>query len=202
MAKGNKKTGQEAIADFLYEAGMLAKTPRSYFPFLGSGEQSVSEHINRVMYIAFSLAHMEKDVDTAKLLQMCLFHDFAEARTSDLNYVHQKYTRAEEKKAIEDFTRELPFGAEIKKLLAEYEARKSRESLLAKDADQLEFIMGVKEEIDNGNRKGSTWLNSALKRLRTESGKKLAKAIMETSSDNWWFSNKNDRWWIDRNGKK
>jgi putative hydrolase of HD superfamily len=32
----------EKIVDFLFEVGMLAKTPRSGFFFLGSGEQSVA----------------------------------------------------------------------------------------------------------------------------------------------------------------
>ena len=40
-----------SIVDFLFEVGILAKTPRSGFHFLGSGEQSVAEHINRVSYI-------------------------------------------------------------------------------------------------------------------------------------------------------
>ena len=35
-----KKTdSQKNIANFLFEAGMLAKTPRSGFHFLGSGKQ-------------------------------------------------------------------------------------------------------------------------------------------------------------------
>jgi len=90
------------VADFLFEVGMLAKTPRSGFFFLGSGEQSVAEHINRASYIGFVLASMDKSVDMSKVLKMCLLHDLAEARVSDLNYVHQKYAETKEEKAVED----------------------------------------------------------------------------------------------------
>ena len=71
-----------SIVDFLYEVGMLSKTPRSGFFFLGSGEQSVAEHINRVCYIGYCLAKMNGTVDVGKVVQMCLFHDISESRIS------------------------------------------------------------------------------------------------------------------------
>lgn len=48
-------THAKKIVHFLYEAGQLAKTPRSYYAFLGHGQQSVAEHINRVAYISYAL---------------------------------------------------------------------------------------------------------------------------------------------------
>jgi hypothetical protein len=39
-----KKSDADSIVDFLFEAGTLAKTPRSWSSFLGSGEQSIAEH--------------------------------------------------------------------------------------------------------------------------------------------------------------
>mgnify|MGYP001612077465 CR=1 FL=1 len=92
------KDDLKSIANFLFEVGILSKTPRSGFHFLGSGKQSVAEHILRVVYVGYSLAMMEKEVDVGKVLKMCLFHDLGEARTSDLNYVHQKYAKADEEK--------------------------------------------------------------------------------------------------------
>jgi putative hydrolases of HD superfamily len=35
------------IAHFLFELGMLKRTPRSGFQFLGSGTETVAEHILR-----------------------------------------------------------------------------------------------------------------------------------------------------------
>lgn len=43
----------ESIADFLFEVGMLCKTPRSGYQFLGSGRESVAEHILRTVFIGF-----------------------------------------------------------------------------------------------------------------------------------------------------
>ena len=51
------------IVNFLFEVGILSKTPRSGFHFLGSGKQSVSEHINRTVFIGYTLSMMEKEVD-------------------------------------------------------------------------------------------------------------------------------------------
>lgn len=191
----------KSIVNFLFEVGMLAKTPRSGFYFLGSGEQSVAEHVHRVTYTGFVLAALEKGVDMEKVLKMCLFHDLAEARISDLNYVHQKYTTRYDKKATEDLAKTLPFGDELEEIIEEYEARKTKESIIAKDADNLEWIMSLKEQFDTGNSRAKSWLPSAVKRLKTASAKALAKQILVTNSDEWWFSDKNDEWWVSR-GKK
>lgn len=79
------------IANFLYEVGMLARTPRSGFHFLGTGKQSVAEHISRTVFIAYTLSQIDGTVDTLKVLKMALLHDISETRISDLNHIHQKY---------------------------------------------------------------------------------------------------------------
>jgi putative hydrolases of HD superfamily len=201
MKKVQKTDKTDSIVDFLFEAGMLAKSPRSGFFFLGSGDQSIAEHLNRVTYIGFALAQMAGNVNLSKILQMCMFHDFAEARTSDLNYVHQKYVKADEDKAIADFTATIPFGNTVAEIIHEYEERKSKESLLAKDADNLEWIMSLKEQHDIGNQRAKEWIPSAVKRLKTKEAKVLAEKIVKTDSDAWWFSDKNDKWWVTRNKK-
>lgn len=200
--KKTKDIRIDSTVDFLFEAGMLSKTPRSGFFFLGSGEQSIAEHTNRVTYIGFTLAQMAGDVDLLKILQMCMFHDFAEARTSDLNYVHQKYVKSDEHKAISDLISSVPFGDKIENIIFEYEERKSKESILAKDADNLEFILSLKEQYDIGNEKAKSWITSAVKRLKTEEAKKLGEKIVKTDSDRWWFSDKKGDWWVNRNKNK
>jgi len=192
----------KTIANFLYEVGILSKTPRSGFHFLGSGEQSVAEHINRVVYAGYVLATLEKNVDVGKVMKMCLFHDLGEARTSDLNYVHQKYAQADEEKAIADLAATVSFGEEILSLVRELKERKTKEATIAKDADNIDWILSLKEQVDIGNKRAATWLPSAVKRLRSASAQKLAKEILTTSSDEWWFANKDDEWWITRNKKK
>ncbi|OGF28112.1 phosphohydrolase [Candidatus Falkowbacteria bacterium RIFOXYC2_FULL_47_12] len=191
-----------AIADFLFEVGILSKTPRSGFYFLGSGQQSVAEHINRVTIIGYVLSKLKKqaneEVDEKKVLEMCLFHDLPEARTSDLNYTHQKYARADESKAVDDLASTLPFGEDIKALINERNGGDSIEARLARDADQLELILSLKEQLDIGNERAKTWIPLAVKRLNTKEAQALAITILETPSDNWWFHDKEDPWWVSR----
>jgi putative hydrolases of HD superfamily len=196
-----KTTKEDGIVDFLFEAGMLARTPRSGFFFLGSGNQSIAEHTNRATYIGFALSKMAGDVNLSRVLEMCMFHDFAEARTSDLNYVHQKYVKSDEHKALGDLISTLSFGDHLGEIVKEYEERKTRESLLAKDADNLEFILSLKEQFDIGNEKAKTWILSAVKRLKTKEGKILGNKIIKTDSDRWWFNDKKNEWWVSRNKK-
>ena len=191
----------DSIVDFLFEVGILAKTPRSWSSFLGSGQQSVAEHINRVVYIGFCLGYMNGKADVGKIVQMCQFHDVSEARISDLNYVHQKYIERFEDKAEKDLSDSLPFGNKIQELLKEYHDKKTIESILAKDADNIELLLTLKEQIDSGNERAKTWVKSIIERLKTPEGKSLANKIIVTDSDHWWFSDKDDKWWITRNKK-
>lgn len=187
------------IADFLFEAGILSKTPRSGFHFLGSGEQSVAEHLNRVTIVGYVLSKMTPEANEDKVIKMCLFHDFAEARTSDLNYIHQKYVKADESKALTDMAQTIPFGNEIKSIVEERNSGITLESRLAKDADQLEWTLSLKEQVDIGNTRAESWIDPAIKRLKTEPAKKLAEVIVNTPSDNWWFNDKANEWWVTRN---
>src|SRR3990167_5283700 len=171
------------IINFLFEVGILSKTPRTGFHFLGSGEQSVAEHVHRVLYVGYVLATLENDVDAGKVMKMCLFHDLAEARTSDLNYVHQKYTHSDEETAIKDLAKTLEFGDEILDILKELKERKTKEALLAKDADQIEWLLSLKEQVDIGNSRAETWIPSVLKRLKTKVAQDLANKIVKTNSD-------------------
>jgi putative hydrolase of HD superfamily len=183
------------IANFLFEAGMLKRTPRSGFQFLGSGAESVAEHIFRTTYIGFSLGKLAQGVDVDRLVRICLFHDLPEARTGDLNYVNKKYVDADEEKAVADLAKTLPFGSEIQELVLEFIEGKTEEAKLARDADQLEMILALKEYKDLGNKYADEWLEFSLKRLRTDAARELAKSIMDTDSSLWWFSDKSD-WWI------
>lgn len=200
--KKSKITKEEAelaqTADFLFEVGMLQKTPRSFSQFLGSGSQSVADHLHRVGVIAYVLGLKAKVQNPHRVVTMAIFHDISEARISDLNYVHQKYNTRLEDKAHTDITNSVPFGDELRKVIDEYKDRNTYESKLVKDADNLEFILSLKEQIDNGNAKASEWMPSAVARLKTEEGKSLANVILKTRSDHWWFGDPNDGWWVYR----
>jgi putative hydrolase of HD superfamily len=185
----------DAIANFLFEVGMLKRTPRTGLQFLGSGEESVAEHVFRVVFIGYALARMEQDVDELKVLKMCFLHDLPEARIGDLNYVNKKYVSADETKAIRDLAETIPFGGDIEQIIEEFNRAETREARLANDADQLELILMLKEYKDLGNKYADEWISFALKRLRTEKAQTLARAIIDTDSTSWWFKDKGD-WWI------
>jgi putative hydrolase of HD superfamily len=124
-----------------------------------------------------------------------------ESRISDLNYVHQKYVTREAEKAIEDLAKTLPFGGDVESILKEYFERKSKESLLAKDADNIEWIISLKEQFDNGNIKAMEWIKPAVKRLKLDISKQVVEEILKTNSDSWWFGDKESEWWVNR-GKR
>ena len=78
------------------------------------------------------------------------------------------------------------------------DCRESYESKLVKDSDNLEFIISLKEQFDIGNKRASSWIDAAVKRLKTKEAQELADAILKIDSDNWWFGDKKDSWWINR----
>ena len=118
-----------------------------------------------------------------------------EARTGDLNYMNKKYIAADEDRAVEHMTRELPFGEDIREAVREFNSGETKEAALANDADQLDLILLLKEQQDLGNKYAAEWIDFALKRLKTGSGKDLAHQILKTDWTLWWFEDKSD-WWV------
>jgi putative hydrolase of HD superfamily len=182
------------IVNFLFEIGILKKTPRSGFQFLGTGNESVAEHTFRVAVIAYLLAKNEPKADMQKVVLMSLFHDFHEARTGDHNYVHKRYVTVDENKAVNDLARKLSFGQEIVSLIDEFNSRETLEAQLSQDADQLDFILELKRQQDLGNISAAEWLKYSAKRLITDFAKTLADEIVTTDSSDWWFKKKEELW--------
>lgn len=195
------------VVNFLYEAGMLADIPRSGFAFLGSGRQSVAEHSFRVALTAYALAHLAQvKIDKYKLMMLCLLHDLPEARIGDLNYVQKKYVTPHLDKALQDIESASPLGVELVELIKEYEEGSSLEAQLAQDADQLELLLMLKREEEQGNQRATEWFKNAVKRLKSPAALQLAEAIAQTDSDHWWMGDRTDSHWIDggksKNGLK
>ena len=153
------------IANFLFEVGMLKKTPRTGYQFLGSGSESVADHSFRMAIIGYVLACEIPEADKNKTVLICLFHDLHEARTGDQNYVNKRYNTIDEEKAVSHMTSGLTFGHEIKRLTNEFNSGKSIEASIAKDADQIDLILELKQQKDLGNKYADEWLYYAKKRL-------------------------------------
>ncbi|MFW6054515.1 MAG: HD domain-containing protein [Thermodesulfobacteriota bacterium] len=187
------------VAQFLFETGMLRKIPRSGYHFLGSGQESVAEHSFRTTVIGYVLARMTGS-DWTRVVLMCLFHDLPEARTGDFNYVNKMYNRAAVEQALADALGGTGLGQGIRESQQELEQAETEEAALAQDADQLDLILSLKEEQDLGNPYAVKWISHALKRLRTESGDRLASVILQTDHTDWWFKGVDVSWWANKNG--
>jgi putative hydrolase of HD superfamily len=182
------------IVNFLFEVGILKKIPRSGYKFLGTGNESVAEHSFRVALIAYMLAKNEEKSDTEKVVLMSLFHDLHEARTGDHNYVNKRYVTVDDDKAVRDLAQGLPGGEEIVSLFHEFNSRETLEARLSQDADQLDFILELKRQQDLGNRSAAKWMRYSVKRLITDTAKKLANKIIKTDSSDWWFKDNEELW--------
>jgi putative hydrolase of HD superfamily len=188
------------IANLLFEAKMLKEIPRSGYHFLGVGKESVAEHCFSTTFIAYVMSRMEPEIDALKLIGMCLIHDLPEARIGDLNTVHKQYVSVDEDKALEDALKGLAFGKNLTDLFHEFSDGRSVEARLAHDADQLALVLELKDLIDMGYEPPKTWIHNVVGRLKTETGRKIAQAIMKTRRDAWWLAAHNNT--IDRQKKK
>ncbi|QJT11283.1 HD domain-containing protein [Oceanidesulfovibrio marinus] len=188
------------VADFLYEVGMLRKTPRTGYQFLGTGTENVAEHSFRTAVIGYALAEIA-GADSSRTAMLCLFHDLHEARTGDFNYVARRYNSSKRTEALEDALDGTGLAEAVLPLWEELESVESLESQLAQDADQIDLILNLKEQLDLGNAYAAKWIEGALPRLRTEVGKELAKVAATTDHTDWWFKGPDKSWWEKKNGK-
>jgi putative hydrolase of HD superfamily len=77
------------MAGLLFQANRLKRIPRSGYHFLGSGRESVAEHIYSTTFVACILSEIESEVDALRLMAMCLVRDLTEAWIGDLNSVQK-----------------------------------------------------------------------------------------------------------------
>jgi putative hydrolase of HD superfamily len=182
------------IARFLFEVGTMRKLARMHRQALITDDMSdnVATHSFRTAFIGFFLAQMEV-VDYRKVMLMCLLHDVGEARTNDHNWIHKRYVREDEEQVLEEQLGSLPFP-ELAELAREYRERKTREAIIAKDADVLDQVLLLREYAWQGNREAQIWLEGKkvqtpynhLKYLLTDSGKRLGRAIYDEEPSSWW----------------
>lgn len=182
------------LVDFINEVGMLRHTPRTGYQFLGTGQENVAEHSHRTSVIGYALAKMA-GADPARTALLCLFHDLAEARTGDFNYVNRIYNTTQPRLAMQHATEGTGLAEDVLAFWDELEGNDTLEAKLAHDADQLDMIFNLKRESENGNKFADQWLGNAVQRLRTDEGRQLAQAATETPTSFWWYNGPGNRWW-------
>ena len=178
----------KTVANLLFEAKILKEIPRSGYHFLGAGKESVAEHSFCTAFIGYVMSQMEPEADALKLISMCLIHDLPEARVGDLNTVHKQYVSADENRAIQDATRGVVFGQNLQDIMQEYNEGRSKEAQLAHDADQLALILELKDLMDIGYSPPKKWIDNIIDRVKTKTGQKIVRAVMQTKRDEWWRS--------------
>lgn len=175
----------EKISALIFEAGQLKRLPRSGWFFAGvKNPETVAEHSWRTALIGLFLAKME-GVDVDKVLKMCVLHDLAETRTGDINRVNDRYIekRSGEERAFEDI---LNIDTEFLKIVKEYDQKKTKEAVVAKDADLLEFFAQAKEYRELGHSSVADWMKNAKSALKTKSAKILAEKLESMDPTSWW----------------
>lgn len=192
-----KNNNVSKIISFLFEVGTLRKVARSHRQTLLANDltDNINSHSFRVAFIGYLLAKME-NVDSSKVLLMCLLHDLPESRSGDQNWVHKKYVKVFEDDILKDQLDFLPGTEELLKISNEYTERNTKEAKLAKDADLIDQIFLLKEYEWVGNKEAVIWLKGQeqYKRLFSESAKNLAKEINVQKPSAWW----NKIWTADR----
>jgi len=176
-----------AIARFIHEAGQLKKNPRSGWLSIGiKNPESIADHSWRTALIGFLLARME-GANANRVIELCLFHDLPESRLGDINYVSARYLEKDLVKATSDQLEGIFCADEISSLVREFAERRTKEAIIAKDADLLEMIAQARDYIDSGNAYAIEWIKDAKKKLKTRSARQLATALSKTSSNEFWL---------------
>ena len=180
------------ILNFFFELGTMRNIVRSHSQFIAQANDSLSDHSYRVTIIGMVLAKSE-GADVNKVMKMCLFHDLAEVRTGDANYINAQYTRRDEIAAITDQLTDIPNGEEILPLYQEFERGESNEAIVTKDADVLDQIILQREYFGADEKNHTIWYGHQLKRLQTDSAKKLAAEVKDANPFEWLYQAAEDK---------
>jgi len=189
ITKKRSETDKSAINLFA-EAGLLKKIKRSGWWVAGIKDpESVADHSFRCALMGYYMAHLE-NVDPFKVMAMALFNDIHEARINDLHKMGHHYIdfKGAEKKVFKDQVVYLDkrVKSELTGLRKEYDAQKSKASIVARDADILECLLQAKEYYDSGYLKAEKFFKMAPDHLKTKSAKKFWKQIHNWDSGRWW----------------
>ncbi len=168
--------------------------PRTHIRSLGNTFDTVASHSHHVAVICYCICRMEglSHEEAINGVAMAVFHDLAEARTGDLDFVAKHYGKVDEKKAIDDQFSGTPFVEDLTKMMDEYNARESWVSKCTKDADSLAQMFAEWVLMWQGNKLAGKWFESDYKdrlpAFKTESARRLALAMKDSNPHEWWWS--------------
>lgn len=137
-----KMSAQQLIA-FLGKIEKLKSVPRHCVTADGVAE-NVAAHSWRTAVMAYLLKDELEDMDTDKIIRMCLLHDIGEAVTGDIPaFEKTQGHEAVEKLAVHNLLKSLPepLYQETSALFEEMEALVTREARVYKALDKLEAVI-------------------------------------------------------------
>lgn len=177
----------DSILRFIFEMGSLKTLPRSGWFYYGVGNpETVGSHIFRTALLGMILAKME-GADESKVAKMLILHENAETRIGDLNSINKKYVTNKmqlEAAVIADQLSDLPevIKKEFTSLIEEFEKKKTKEAVVAHDADRLECAIQAKEYMFHGNAITHLWIEPNGSLLATASAKNLFEEMKKSDS--------------------
>lgn len=184
MAKSTKKISRDIL--LLYELGSLRHVKRTWQQFFQDEVANDAEHMFRVAWIALIIARQEGVKNEEKILKMALMHDIGETRSPDTNYLSKLYSSRNEMKAITDMLDGTSIKEDFLLLYKEYEERKTIESKIVKDADNLDVDFELQEFAVKGNDFRKLWPRTTVREaLFTKTAKKLWDELYKTDPRLW-----------------
>lgn len=197
--KSKPKNIHKRDMEFLYEMGSLRFIQRTWKRFLNPDVDNLTEHHFRVLWIALIIAKHENVTDTEKIMKMAIVHDVAESRTGDADYLSRQYVTRDEKLGITDILTDTTLEKDFLDIWKEYEERKSIESKIVKDADNLAVDFEMREQWSKGEKivDGGGWKDIrkyiAEEKLYTQTAKEIWEEIQSSEPHDWHYNGRNRR---------
>lgn len=142
------------LLEFLAMAEKLKCNTRHSYTSSGRHE-SVAEHSFRLALMAYMVSDEVPEIDTDKVIRMCLIHDLGEAITGDIpSFEKTDSDEAAEDSAVSGFVNQLPeyWKKQLGEMYSEMNELKTPEAKLYKALDKLEAV------IQHNGADISTWL--------------------------------------------
>jgi putative hydrolase of HD superfamily len=177
------------IVNLLIELAGAKTAPRTGWQRIGiKSPESLADHAALSGQIAYILAAMEgaNSDHAAALAMLC---DTAQLRAGDQNWVNRIYSDYENEKerAQNDQLDGLPVAGRVKNIFDEIKECKTKEAIVAKDADFLDMVIQAKYYIANGNKKAGLWIESVKNVFRTDSAKEIFESLKNADIEDWWM---------------
>lgn len=142
------------LLEFLAMAEKFKCNTRHSYTSSGRHE-SVAEHSFRLALMAYMVSDEVPEIDTDKVIRMCLVHDLGEAITGDIpSFEKTDSDEAAENSAVSGFVNQLPeyWKKQLGEMYREMNELKTPEAKLYKALDKLEAV------IQHNEADISTWL--------------------------------------------